>query len=92
MKKAMKAGIRMPAKNARESSAKLKPGVRGQAELLPIIERLAQSAERLAKAAEQLAEAARASAIARAARQPDEGKGVGEGAVALIIDDREGDA
>jgi hypothetical protein len=47
------------AKPKAKSSVKSKPRkAQGQAELLPIVERLAQAAERLAQAAERLAEAA----------------------------------
>jgi hypothetical protein len=70
MKKTSKPVSKTPAKQASatkqsatkpktKSSAKSKPRkAQGQAELLPIIERLAQAAERLAQAAERLAEAA----------------------------------
>jgi hypothetical protein len=68
MKKASKPAPKAPAKKApatkqsaakpkAKSSAKPKPRkAQGQAELLPIVERLAQSADRLAQAAERLAE------------------------------------
>ncbi len=71
MKKINKPASKTPAKKASttkqsaakpkaKSSAKPKPRkAQGQAELLPIVERLAQSAERLAQAAERLAETAR---------------------------------
>lgn len=53
--------------SAPKSSAKPKPRALSQAQLLPILERLAQSAERLAQAAERLAE----SALPRAPARPD---------------------
>ncbi len=46
------------AKPKAKPSAKPKRKTQGQAELLPILERLAQSAEKLAQAAERMAEAA----------------------------------
>ncbi len=70
MKKPSKPAPKIPAKKApaiKQSAAKskAKPSskpkprkTQGQTELLPILERLAQSVERLAQAAEQLAEAA----------------------------------
>jgi hypothetical protein len=70
MKKTSKPVPKTPAKKApaiKQSAAKPKPkssvkpksrNAQGQAELLPIIERLAQAAERLAQAADRLAEAA----------------------------------
>jgi hypothetical protein len=69
MKKTNKPAPKAPAKKAAatkqsaakpkaKSSAKPKPRkAQGQAELLPIVERLAQAAERLAQAAERLTEA-----------------------------------
>ena len=62
MKKASKSGsARTPARKmaaTNTTSAKPKTGSRqAQAQLLPIIERLAHSAERLAQAAERLADA-----------------------------------
>jgi hypothetical protein len=63
MKKASKAAsVRTPArKMAATKTSSAKPKTRSsqaQAQLLPILERLAHSAERLAEAAERLAEAA----------------------------------
>src|SRR5215469_2800100 len=59
--------LKTPPKATAKSSPKPKPKeAQGQAELLPIIERLAQAAERLAQAAERLAEATTGGPAARA--------------------------
>jgi hypothetical protein len=70
MKKTNKPVPKAPARKApvtKQSAAKPKPKkAQGQAELLPIVERLAQAAERLAQAAERLTEATIGSPAARA--------------------------
>jgi len=63
--------LKTPPKTTAKSPSKPKPKeAQGQAELLPIIERLAQAAERLAQAAERLAEAAARTSATTGTEQP----------------------
>jgi hypothetical protein len=94
MKKATKpAGKKPAAKNpaAKKSPLRPKQKAEGQAELLPILERLAQSAERLAQAAEQMALATARISAAAGSQQGLETQGETPGEVVgvMVIDESE---
>lgn len=99
MKKMTRAGAaRVRPKKApptKKSSVKAAPrGAQGQAEMMAILERLADSADRLAQAAERLAEATlRTSATGGSGREPERQdeklEEAGEGAVVMVVDEGE---